>query len=45
MTLQRRRPAGVVHHSEQGCRYTAIAFGLRCKAAKVRPSTGSVGDC
>jgi putative transposase len=43
--LQRRRPTGVVHHSDQGSQYTSIAFGLRCKAANVRPSTGSVGDC
>jgi putative transposase len=45
MALQRRRPTGVVHHSDQGCQYPSIAFGLRCKAANVRPSTGSVGDC
>ncbi len=25
--------------------YTSIAFGLRCKAAGVRPSMGSVADC
>ena len=24
--------------------YTSIAFGLRCKEARVRPSMGSVGD-
>ena len=39
-----RRPDGVIHHSDQGTQYTSIAFGLRCRAAKVRPSMGSVGD-
>lgn len=24
--------------------YTSIAFGMRCREAGVRPSTGSVGD-
>ncbi len=40
----RRPPPGVVHHSDQGCQYTSLAFGLRCNAAGVRPSMGSVGD-
>jgi len=44
MALRQRRPNGVIHHSDQGCQYTSIAFGLRCKAQGVRPSTGSVGD-
>ena len=35
----------VIHHSDQGCQYTSIAFGQRCKVAGVRPSMGSVGDC
>ncbi|MCG3133972.1 MAG: IS3 family transposase ISMxa1 [Planctomycetes bacterium] len=39
-----RRPDGVIHHSDQGTQYTSIAFGIRCRAAKVRPSMGSVGD-
>lgn len=42
--VTQRRPRSVVHHSNQGCQYTSIAFGLRCRAAGVRPSTGSVGD-
>ncbi len=25
-------------------RYTSLAFGMRCREAGVRPSTGSVGD-
>ena len=44
MALWQRRPESVVHHSDQGCQYTSIAFGLRCKEARVRPSMGSVGD-
>ena len=45
MALWQRRPKEVIHHSDQGCQYTSIAFGKRCKAAGVRPSMGSVGDC
>lgn len=45
MALQMRKPDNVIHHSDQGCQYTSIAFGLRCKEAGIRPSTGSVGDC
>jgi len=45
MALWRRRPEAVIHHSDQGCQYTSIAFGQRCREAGVRPSTGSVGDC
>lgn len=40
-----RRPRGVIHHSDHGSEYTAIAFGRRCKELAVRPSMGSVGDC
>ena len=45
MALLQRRPADVIHHSDQGTQYTSIAFGLRCKHVGVRPSMGSVGDC
>lgn len=45
MAVAQRRPSDVIHHSDQGCQYTSIAFGLRCKQAGVRPSMGSVGDC
>lgn len=45
MAVQQRQPStGVIHHSDQGSQYTSIDFGKRCKAAGVRPSTGSVGD-
>jgi putative transposase len=45
MALTARRPQQVIHHSDQGTQYTSVAFGARCKAAGVRPSMGSVGDC
>lgn len=45
MALGQRRPTDVIHHSDQGTQYTSIAFGMRCRAAGVRPSMGSVGDC
>jgi len=46
MAIWHRRPdPGVIHHSDQGCQYTSIAFGHRCKEAGVAPSMGSVGDC
>jgi putative transposase len=44
MALEQRRPHRVIHHSDHGCQYTAIAYGQRCLAFGVRPSMGSVGD-
>jgi putative transposase len=44
MAVTRRRPTNVIHHSDQGCQYTSIAFGRRCQEMGVRPSMGSVGD-
>ena len=44
MAVTRRRPTGVIHHSDQGSQYTSFAFGKRCLEAGVRPSMGSVGD-
>ena len=44
MALTQRRPARVIHHSDQGCQYTSLAFGRRCDLMGVRPSMGSVGD-
>lgn len=45
MALRRRRPRPpVIHHSDQGCQYTSLAFGQRCREAGVQPSMGSVGD-
>jgi putative transposase len=44
MAFTQRRPTDVIHHSDQGCQYTSIAFGQRCREMGVRPSMGSVGD-
>ena len=33
MALYRRKPKNVIHHSDQGCQYTSIAFGQRCAQA------------
>lgn len=44
MAVGTRKPTTVIHHSDQGCQYTSLAFGLRCREAGVRPSMGSVGD-
>jgi len=44
MAASQRRPEEVIHHSDQGCQYTSIAFGQRCRELGVRPSMGSVGD-
>lgn len=45
MATHTRRPDAVIHHSDQGCQYTSIAFGLACRRANITPSMGSVGDC
>jgi putative transposase len=46
MALHRRRPArGLIHHSDQGCQFTAVLFSNRCAKAGVEVSMGSVGDC
>ena len=45
MAIIQRSPTGVIHHSDQGCQYTSIEFGKRCRQAGVKPSMGSVGDC
>ena len=44
MAIRRRQPHAVIHHSDRGSQYTAVAFGNRCRQAGVRPSMGSVGD-
>ena len=44
MAIRQRQPSHVIHHSDQGCQYTSIAFDQRCREANVRPSMGSVGD-
>ena len=46
MGLARRRPdRGLIHHSDQGCQYTAVLFTKRCDKAGIEISMGSVGDC
>ena len=45
MAIAQRAPKGVIHHSDQGCQYTSIEFGKRCREAGIRPSMGTVGDC
>ena len=45
MALERRNLDAVVHHSDQGCQYTSVAFSSRCRQRGVRLSMGSVGDC
>jgi len=46
MALWRRDVIGeqLVHHSDKGSQYTALAFTQRLVDAGVSPSTGSVGD-
>jgi putative transposase len=45
MALRRRRPdRGLIHHSDQGCQYTAVLFGERCAKAGIEISMGSRGD-
>jgi len=46
MAIWNRRPvAEVIHHSDHGCQYTALAFGHRCREAGITTSMGSIGDC
>ena len=44
MALEQRRPDSGIHHSDQGCQYTSIAFGRRYTEMGVRTSMGSRGD-
>ncbi len=44
MAISTRKPTGVIHHSDQGSQYAALAFGKRCQDIGVRPSMGTVGD-
>jgi putative transposase len=44
MAIVQRLPRDVIHHSDQGCQYTSIAYGQRCREFGVRPSMGAVGD-
>jgi putative transposase len=44
-TCHRNPATGLIHHSDQGCQYTSLAFGRRCRDAGIVSSMGSVGDC
>lgn len=44
MAYGQRTPSEVIHHSDRGSTYTAIAFGARCGELGIRLSMGSVGD-
>lgn len=45
MAVWNRRPdPGLVHHSDHGSQYTAMAFGKTLKDAGILGSMGSVGD-
>ncbi len=45
MAVWNRRPAkGVIHHSDHGAQYTALAFGRTLRQAGIVGSMGSVGD-
>jgi putative transposase len=45
MAVRARRPAEVIHHSDQGSQYVSLAFGQTCVQAGVARSMGSRGDC
>jgi transposase InsO family protein len=45
MAHAQRRPQEVIHHSDHGSEYTAVAFGKRCTQLGIQMSMGSVGDC
>ncbi len=46
MAVWNRHPgAGVIHHSDHGCQYTALLFGEHCQTVGIRCSMGTVGDC
>jgi len=45
MAIRHNRPyRGLIHHSDHGSQYTALAFTERLKQAGVQGSMGTVGD-
>ena len=45
MAVNKRRPeSGLIHHSDHGSQYTAVAFGQALKNAGMLGSMGTVGD-
>ena len=46
MAVARRQPdPGLVHHSDQGGQYVALAFGQKLRKVEIAQSMGSKGDC
>jgi putative transposase len=46
LALAGRRPAaGLIHHSDRGCQYAAVAFGRRLRAAGLVPSMSRTANC
>jgi putative transposase len=46
LALRHRQPdAELIHHSDHGCQYTALAFGQRLQENGLVASMGTVGDC
>ena len=45
MAYAQRCPEQVIHHSDHGGEYTAVAFSTRCRTLGITLSMGSVGDC
>jgi len=44
MAVRERQPKDTVHHSDQGCQYTSVAYCQHLIDAGLKPSMGSVGD-
>ena len=44
MAMAARKSKDMIHHSDKGSRYTSWAVGHRCRAAGLRPSTGTACD-
>lgn len=44
MAIAAHKMQSVIHNSDKGSQDTSWAFGHRCRAAGVRPSTGTAGD-
>lgn len=46
MALEDRQPQpGLLHHSDQGCQYTATAYLQRLTSAQIQLSMSGVGNC
>jgi len=46
MAVQARRPGpGLIHHSDRGCQYTAVAYTTTLETYGIRQSLGQPGTC